>query len=165
MTATDQLKIIDNTIKANQDQYDLDRLAAKIFAYSSGDLKKHEYLTGEGLGYKPSVFEQAKVDYSLLGNIFTKELDKNDQEVGLFKRQENIKDKNEELLNAFSLSNKVSKAAKNESDFNYDSKHAFYKFYRDFKKFKRMSLSSKYDEMNDFYAHPLMKQKILKIEL
>ena len=37
MTVTDQLKVIDNTIKANQAQYDLDRLAAKIFAYSSGD--------------------------------------------------------------------------------------------------------------------------------
>ena len=39
MTVTDQLKIIDNNIKANQAQYDLDRLAAKISAYSSGDLK------------------------------------------------------------------------------------------------------------------------------
>ena len=92
-------------------------------------------------------------------------MDKEDKKEGLFKRLGNIKDKNEELLNAFSAANKVSKAAKNESDFNYDSKHAFYKFYRDFKKFKRMSLSSKYDEMNDFYAHPLMKQKIVKIEL
>ena len=102
--------------------------------------------------YKPSVFEQAKFDYSPLGNIFTKGLDKDDQKEGLFKRLENIKDKNEELLNAFSAANKVSKAAKNESDFNYDFKYAFYKFYRDFKKFKRMSLGSKYAEMNDFYA-------------
>ena len=30
MTATDQLKIIDNKIKANQAQYYLDKLAAKI---------------------------------------------------------------------------------------------------------------------------------------
>ena len=40
MTVTDQFKIIDNTIKANQDQYDLDRLEAKISAYSSGLFKK-----------------------------------------------------------------------------------------------------------------------------
>ena len=98
MTVTDQLKIIDNKIKANQAQYDLDRLAAKISAYSSGDLRKYEYLTGEDLGYKPSVSEQAKFDYSPLGNIFTKWLDKDDQKVGHFKRLENIKDKNEELL-------------------------------------------------------------------
>ena len=39
MTVTDQLKIIDNTIEANQAQNDLDRLAANISAYSSGDLK------------------------------------------------------------------------------------------------------------------------------
>ena len=72
MTVTDQLKIIDNKIKANQAQYDLDRLTAKISAYSSGDLRKYEYLTGEDLGFKPSVFEQAKFDYSPLGNIFIK---------------------------------------------------------------------------------------------
>ena len=46
MKVTDQLKIIDNKIKANQAQYDLDRLAAKISAYSSGDSRKYEYLTG-----------------------------------------------------------------------------------------------------------------------
>ena len=63
MTVTDQLKIIDNKIKANQAQYDLDRLAAKISAYSSGDLTKYEYLTGEDFGYKPSVIEEAKFDY------------------------------------------------------------------------------------------------------
>ena len=79
-------------------------------------------------------------------------MDKGDQKEGLFKRLETIKDKNEKLLNAFNAANKVSKAAKNESDFNYDFKYTFYKFYRDFKKFKRMSLGSKYDEMNDFYT-------------
>ena len=54
---TDQLKIIDNKIKVNQGQYDLDRLTAKISADSSGDLRKYGYLTGEDLGYKPSVIE------------------------------------------------------------------------------------------------------------
>ena len=37
MTVINQLKIIDNKIEANQGQYDLYRLAAKISAYSSGD--------------------------------------------------------------------------------------------------------------------------------
>ena len=132
MTVTDQLKIIDNNIKANQAQHDLDRLAAQISAYSSGDLRKHEYLAGENLGYKPSVFQQAKFDYSPLGNIFNKGLDKDDQKEGLFKRPDNIKNKNEELLKAFSTAIRVSKAAKNESNFNYDSKYAFYLFYRVF---------------------------------
>ena len=39
MTVTDQLKTIDNKIKANQAQNDLDRLAAKVSALSSNDLK------------------------------------------------------------------------------------------------------------------------------
>ena len=152
MTVTDQLKIIDNKIKANQAQYDLDRLAAKISAYSSGDLRKYEYLTGEDLGYKPSVFEQAKFDYSPLGNIFTKGFDKDDKKEGLFKRIENIKDKNEELLNVFSATNKVSKAAKNESDFNYDSRYGFYKFDRDFENFKKIiSIDLKRSKLIEFY--------------
>ena len=54
-----------------------------------------------------------------------------------------MKDKNEELLNAFSATNK----AKIDSDFNYDFKYAFSRFHQDFKKFKRMSLGSKYGEM------------------
>ena len=125
MTVTDELKIIDNKIKTNQAQYDLERLAAKISALSSSELRKYEYLTGEDFGYKPSVIEQVKFEYSPLGKVFTKGLDKDDQKEGLFKRLENIKDKNEELLNAFSATNIVSKAAKNERNYNYDSKYAF----------------------------------------
>ena len=47
MTVTDQIKTIDNKIKANQVQCDLDRLTAKISVLSSGKLRKYEYLTGE----------------------------------------------------------------------------------------------------------------------
>ena len=61
MTVTDQLKIIENKIKANQAQYDLDRLAA-ISVLSSNDLRKYEYLTVEDLGYKPSVLENVKFE-------------------------------------------------------------------------------------------------------
>ena len=50
MTITDQIKIIDNKIKANQAQYDLDRLTAKVTALSSDVLRKYEYLTGEDFG-------------------------------------------------------------------------------------------------------------------
>ena len=84
----------------NEAQYDLDRKAAKISALSSNNLDKYEYLTGEDLGLKPSTVEQAKFEYSPLGKIFNKELDKDDQKEGLFKRLKNIEDKNEELLKA-----------------------------------------------------------------
>ena len=117
----------------------------------SNNLDKYEYLTGEDLGLKPSTVEQAKFEYSPLGKIFNKGLDKDDKKEGLLKRLENIKDKNEELLNTFSTNNKVSKAPKNESDYIYDSNYAFYEFYEDFK-FKGSSLESKYNEMTDFYG-------------
>ena len=41
----------------NELQYDLDRKAAKIFALSSKNLSKYEYLTGKNLGLKPSTVE------------------------------------------------------------------------------------------------------------
>ena len=91
MTVTDQIKIIDNKIKANQAQYDLDRLAAKISALSSGELRRYEYSTGEDLGYTPSVLEQTKFDYSLLAKVFNKGMDdKDDKKEGLLKRRKNI---------------------------------------------------------------------------
>ena len=58
MTITDEIKALDDKIKANQAQYNLDREAAKIFALSSGELDKYEYLTGEDLRYKPGVFKK-----------------------------------------------------------------------------------------------------------
>ena len=82
----------------NKAQYDLDRKAAKISALSFNNLDKYEYLTGEDLGYKPSVIEQAKIEYSSLGKIFNKWLDVSDQNEGLIKRLKNTEDKNEEQL-------------------------------------------------------------------
>ena len=64
--------------------------------------------------------------------IFTKGLSKYAQNKGLFKRLENIKGKNEEMLNELRRPNEASKTTKYESGYNYDSKDAFYKFYRDF---------------------------------
>ena len=97
MTVTDQIKILDRKIMQNEAQYDLDRKAAKISALSSNNLDKYEYLTGEDLGLKPSTVEQAKFEYSPLGKIFNKELDKDDQKEGLFKRLKNIEDEQKNL--------------------------------------------------------------------
>ena len=107
MTVTDQINILYRKIKQNETQYDSDREPAKISALSSKNLDKYELLTGEELDLKPSGVEQAKFEYSPLGKVFNKELDKEDTKEGLFKRLENIKDKNEELLNTFSTTNKV----------------------------------------------------------
>ena len=67
MTLTDELKILDDKVKANPAQYDLGREAAKISALSSKDLlEKYEYLTAEDLGHRPSVLEKNKFEYSPL---------------------------------------------------------------------------------------------------
>ena len=82
----------------NEAQYNLDRKAAKISALSSNNLDKYEYLTGEDLGLKSNTIEQVRFECSPLGKIFNKGLDKDDKKEGLFKRLDNIKDKNEEQL-------------------------------------------------------------------
>ena len=53
---------------------------------SSGELRKYDDLTGEDLQYKPRMIEQAKFDYSPLGKVFTKGLDKDDKEEGILKK-------------------------------------------------------------------------------
>ena len=84
MTLTDELKILDDKIKANQAQYDLDREAAKISALSSKELDKYEYLTGEDLGYKPGVVERARFEYSLLGEVLSGKVKKTNKTKILF---------------------------------------------------------------------------------
>ena len=79
MTLTEQVKILDDKIKANKAQYDLDRQAAIIFTLSSGELEKYEYLTGENLGYKPDLVQKAKFEYSPLGQVFNKGSDVNEK--------------------------------------------------------------------------------------
>ena len=84
----------------NEAQYELDRKAAKISALSSNNLDKHEYLIGQDLGLKASTVDQAKFQYSPLGKNFNKGLSEDDEKEGLFKRLENIKDKNLTQLQA-----------------------------------------------------------------
>ena len=94
MIRKDQIKILDNKIKANNAQYDLDSMNAEISAYSSGELPKYKYLTKKDLGYKPDAVEKVKFEYSPIGKVFTDGLSKEDKskKVGLFKRLKNIED-------------------------------------------------------------------------
>ena len=141
MTLTDELKILDDKIKANQAQYDLGREAAKISALSSKDLlEKYEYLTGEDLGHRPSVLEKTKFEYSPLGMSLSKSF-----------KKDNVKN-----------------IANRESDFNYDSKHSFYRFYKEYNEFEEMSLDSKYNKMKKFINLTIfknLKQKTPKTQL
>ena len=105
MTVTDQIKILNRKIKQNKSQYDLDREAAKISALSSNNLNKYQLSTGADLDLKPSTIEQTKFEYSPLGKVFNKGLSKDDNKEGLFKSLDNIKNKNEELINTINTYN------------------------------------------------------------
>ena len=64
MTKSDQIKILNDKIKANSAQYSINRLNAEISACSSRDLDNYEFLTKQDLKYKPDALEQAKFAYS-----------------------------------------------------------------------------------------------------
>ena len=74
------------------------RQNAKISALSSGKLDKYEYLTAEDLGYRPDPVQNAKFEYSPLGQVFNKGLDSGEKQEGLLKRLKNIERKNEQQL-------------------------------------------------------------------
>ena len=99
MTITNQIKILNKNILQNEAQYDLDRKAAEISAFSYNNLDKYEYLTGEDLGLKPNTIEQARFEYSPLGKIFNKGLSEDDKKEGLFKRLKNIENAHKGLIN------------------------------------------------------------------
>ena len=67
---------IDNQIKSEKLQYDINRETAKISALSSGKFDKYEYLTGEEIlpSNKQQIIEQAKFTYSPLGKAFEKQV-------------------------------------------------------------------------------------------
>ena len=66
---------IEDQIKDEKLQYDINREAAKISALSSGKIDMYEYLTGEEIlpSNQQQVIEQAKFTYSPLGKVFEKQ--------------------------------------------------------------------------------------------
>ena len=70
MTVNEQIEILDDKMRSNQAQYDLDRHNAKISALHSGELDKYEYSTGEDLRYKPDVVQKAKFSKFSFGPSF-----------------------------------------------------------------------------------------------
>ena len=89
MTRKDQIKILNDKIESNTNQYKLDRLNAEISAFSSGDL------TRKDLKYKPNALDKAKFEFSPLGKAFSVGLDKTAQgyqEKGAIKLLKDIRD-------------------------------------------------------------------------
>ena len=152
MTVTDQIKILDRKTKQNEAQYDFDREAAKISALSSNNLDKYEYMTDEDLDLEPSTVEQAKFEYSPLGKIFNKGLNKEDKKEGILKRLENIKDKSDELLNTFNTTNKTPKNKTNNQrkTLIYNAEHSFAKL-KNIDDIKKLSLDSMFNLMREYH--------------
>ena len=67
---------IEDQIRDEKLQYDINREAAKISALSLGKIDKYEYPTGEEIlpSNQQQVIEQAKFTYSLLGKAFEKQI-------------------------------------------------------------------------------------------
>ena len=63
---------INDQIRDEKLQYDINREAAKISSLSSGEIRKYEYLTGEDIlpSNQQQIIEQAKLTYSPLGKAF-----------------------------------------------------------------------------------------------
>ena len=67
---------IDDQIKDEKLQYDINREAAKISPLPSSKFNKYEYLTGEEIlpSNKQQIIEQSKFEYSPLGKAFKKQV-------------------------------------------------------------------------------------------
>ena len=152
MTVTNQIKVLNRKITQKESQYDLDRKAAEISALSPKNLNKYELLAGEDLDLKPSTVAQVKLEYSPLGRIFNKGLSEQNKKEALFKSVENIKDKNEELINRFSTTNKAPKNKINNQSKKliYDVNHSFAKL-RNIDDIKKLSLDSMFSIMKEYH--------------
>ena len=109
-------------------------------------------MTDEDLGLKPSTVEQAKFEYAPLGKVFNRILSEDHKKEGLLKRLENIKDKNEELINTFSTTNKAPKNKINSQSKKliYDVNHSFAKL-RNIDYIKKLSLNSMFNLMKEYH--------------
>ena len=67
---------IEDQIKDEKLQYDINREAAKISALSSGKIDKYEYLSGEEIlpSNQQQIIQQAKLTYSPFGKAFEKQI-------------------------------------------------------------------------------------------
>ena len=93
---------IEDQIKDEKLQYDINREAAKISALSSGKIDKYEYLTGEEIlpSNQRQIIEQAKFTYSPLGKAFEKQT-KTIEDQGK-KQMKGIQDKSIEKIKKYS---------------------------------------------------------------
>ena len=68
---------INDQIRDEKLQYDINRKVAKISALSPGKIHKYEYLTGEDIlpSNQQQIIEQARFTYSPFGKTFEKQIE------------------------------------------------------------------------------------------
>ena len=90
---------INDQIRDEKLQYDINREAGKISALSSGKIHKYEYLTGEDIlpSKQQQIIEQARFTYFLLGKAFEKQT----------KTIEDQEQKQVEALNSLKFNNQL----------------------------------------------------------
>ena len=71
-----KIMTINDQMRDEKLQYDINREATKISALSSGEIHKYEYRTGEDIlpSNLKQIIEQARFTYSPLGNTFEKQI-------------------------------------------------------------------------------------------
>ena len=88
---------INDQIRDEKLQYDINREAAKISTLSSGKIHKYEYLTGEDIlpSNQQQIIEQAKFTYSPLGKAFEKQIktieDQGEKQIKAIQDQRQVK--------------------------------------------------------------------------
>ena len=96
---------IDDRIRDEKLQYDINREAAKISALSSNEIRKYDYLTGEEIlpSNQKQIIEQAKFTYSPFGKVFEKQI-------------KEIEDQDEKQIKGIQSQGKVETIKKNTND-------------------------------------------------
>ena len=88
---------IDDQIRDEELQYNINREAAKISSLSSSKIHKYEYLTGKDilLSNQQQIIEQAKFTYSPLGKAFEKQIktieDQGEKQIKAIQNQGQVK--------------------------------------------------------------------------
>ena len=59
MSTSEKIKAINNKTEQNKAQYNLDKQTSKIFALSSGNVSKYEFLTGKDVLSEKDLLEKA----------------------------------------------------------------------------------------------------------
>ena len=152
---------IDNQIRDQKLQYDINRTAAKMSALSSGKINKYESLTGKEIlsSNQKEIIKQTKFTYSSLGKAFEKQT-------------KTIKDQRKKQIDALNTLKPKETKAINDNKFDDKEKSLKYKEIYDELSNQRIGEIYKISNQIDFNYltyyfkdKNLKKKKIIKIKI